>query len=102
MGFFLIHRDDRIKQYREIRSTVVFAMCRDSRSQMATCREAHDTHIVGIDMPHCCTVANHADGLLCIAHGYRAIAMGHTVGQHKEGNALIVEPLGPVLPFVLH
>jgi len=68
---------------------------------MTASRESHDTYVVGVDMPCRSRVAHGAYGLLGIAHGDGAVAARHAVGQHEEGDALIVEPLGPVVPLML-
>ena len=101
MTLALVHRDDRIEKDGEIRTTVVLAMRRHGRGQMTASREAHDTHILRIDAPYLGRVPHGADSLLGVAHRDRAVAIGHAVGEHEEGNALTVEILSPVVPLVL-
>ena len=88
------HRYDRIEEYREVGSHVEGSMGRDDRRQMATSREAHDSHIVGIDAPHLSRVADDTDALHHVAHRFRTIALRQTVVHHEIGNTLLVHPLG--------
>lgn len=51
MGSPLLHRYHRIEQYLEVCCGIAFGMSGDSRGKMPTCRESHDTHLSGIDVP---------------------------------------------------
>ena len=102
VGLTLVHRDDRIEQYLEVGTRLQRGMGGSRRSQMAAGREAHDTDVVGADMPRLGTVAHGAYGVLGVAHRNRAVALGHTVCQDAIGDALTVEIVNPVGAFVLH
>ncbi len=58
VGFTLVHRDNRINQDREVRTSIERSMGANRRSKMSTCREAHDTNIVWIYMPLCSAISN--------------------------------------------
>ena len=76
----LVHRDDRIEQNREVGTAVILTMGRHSGSQVATSREAHDTHVLWVNMPGGSRITHHADGILRITHGNGTVAARHTIG----------------------
>ena len=102
MGLTFVHRDNGIEQYGEIGACFERCMGADSRCQMATCREAHNAKVVGIDTPHEGTIANKAERFIGIAKRNIAVAIGHAILQHKKGNALGIEELCPIVSFVRH
>ena len=102
MGGALLHRDDRIEQYLEIRRSIARRVGSQRRCQMTACRESHDAHVLLVDMPLVSMSAHHLHRLLRILQGHLVVAMGHTVFQHDERNALPVEERSPVVTFMLH
>ena len=66
MSIALIHRDNRIEEYRKIRTISIFSMRTDRRSKMTTSRESHDTYILRIYMPYRCTISYRTDSLISI------------------------------------
>ena len=98
----LLHGDDRIEKNLEVGTRGQGSMGGCGGGEMASGREAHDTHVMRVDTPYLSRVAHHLHGVLGIAHGQAAVPLGHAVGQHAIGNALAVEVRGPVGAFVLH
>ena len=69
---------------------------------MSTCREAHDAHVLWVDIPLFGMPAHRLHGLFGIADGHLEVAVGHAILQYDERNALIVEEPLPVSALVLH
>ena len=74
----------------------------DGRSQVPACREAHDTHIIMIDVPIHRMTTNHPDGLFGIRYRDIEIAVGHAVFQHDQRNTLAIEESCPLMTLVVH
>ena len=53
-------------------------------------------------MPSDSVAADGLHRLLGIGDGDKAVAVRHTVLQHDEGNALIIEECGPLMALVIH
>ena len=68
---------------------------------MTSRRESHNAHIAGVDAPHLSRVANNTDSLLSIAYRNGTVAIRHTVSNDEKSYALLIEPIGPVVPFML-
>ena len=102
MSDALIHGNDRIEENGEIRTGIIFCMRADRRSQMTTSREAHDSHILLIDMPDCSTVTNRAHSLIGVTQRNVTVALRHTILQHKESNTLPVEIFSPLMTLMIH
>ena len=102
MGDALIHRNHRIEEDGEVRTYIIFSMGTYRRSQMAASREAHDTHILLINMPDSSTVTNRAHSLISIAQGNITVALRHTILQNKESNTLPVEIFCPLMSLMIH
>ena len=101
MSLLWFHRDDRIEQDGEVGASIVFCQSADGRSQMTSSREAHNTHILTVDVPDRGAVAHGAHRLAGIFHGHSMSAMRHTVFQHKKSYALLVEILSPVVSLMI-
>ena len=67
----LLHRDDRIEQYLEVRCSVASGMGSNGRGQMTASREPHDAYVLRVDMPLLGIPTNQSDGLLSIPWGMR-------------------------------
>ena len=102
MRHALFHRDDGIEQYLEVGGSITLRVGGDGRCQMAASREAHDAHLLGIDVPGFCHAAYQSHGLLGILDGYPIGSVWHAVFQYDDGNAHAVEERCPLRAFVLH
>ena len=96
-----IHRDDWIEENGEVRASIILSMGADRRSQMASSREAHDTNILLVDMPNSGTVSHRTHSLISIAERNVMVAMRHTILQDKEGDALLIEILSPLMSLMI-
>ena len=102
MGHPLLHRDDGIEQYLEVGQGVAGSVCGNGRGQMATCREAHDTYILRVDMPLLSMTAHQSDSLFSILGRHLPSTMRHAVFQHDEDNTLTIEERSPLVSFMVH
>ena len=101
MGDALVHRHHGIEQDAEVGACCPWGVGAHRRRQVSACREAHDSHVVGIDAPCRGRVAHGGHGAVGVGQGDGAVALGHAILQHKEGDALTVHPVGPLVPLVV-
>ena len=94
MRHLLVHRNNGIEENSEVRTHVILGMGGDDRCQVTTGREAHDTHVTGVDAPDGCGVAHDAETLPDIAHRNHTVTFRQTIVHHEIGNTLLVEPVG--------
>ena len=102
VGIAGIHGDDGLEEDLEVGRGITCGMGGDGGGEMAASREAHDTHIVGVDMPLSGMTAHEFHGLLSIGDGDEAVAMRHAVFEDDEGDALVIEERGPLMTLVIH
>ena len=69
---------------------------------MAASREAHDTHILLINMPYSSTVSHGTHRLISITERNIAVALRHAILQNEVGNALLVEIFSPLMSLMFH
>jgi len=62
-------------------------------------REAHDADAVGIDVPFLGVGTHRAKGALCVEKWYCGSTFREPVLQHDPCDAMLVEPLGDVVPL---
>ena len=102
MGETEIHGDDRIEENLEIGRSIARGMGGDGRGKVSTCREAHDAHIIRINMPLGGMATHGLHSLFGIRDWDKAVAVRHAVFEHNKGDTLIIEECSPLVTLMIH
>ena len=102
VGIAGIHGDDGVEEDLEVGRSIARRMGGDGGGEVTASREAHDAHIVGVDVPLGGMAAHELHGLLGIGDGDEAVTVGHAVLEDDEGDALVIEERGPLMTLVVH
>ena len=97
-----VHRYNRIEENLEVRLCISRAVCGDSAGKVPSCRGAHYSHFLNINIPCLCICTNKAYGCLRILNRHTVVAIRHTVMEYDGCYSHIVEERSPVKAFVVH
>ena len=98
-----VHGNDGIKENLEVRTKFLITIhCSERGSKVTTGRAPHYSDLVGIYIPDGSTVAYDFYSAPRVLQRYFLMAIGHTVFEHTERNALFVHPFDHFRTLVFH